>query len=254
MNNLIRSTYILLFPLATGSALSQTVTMSTVRNFCYATDSQGYTNDDWVIAGDPGIAPHSYDMFVELIEPIQGPGGAQAYHRAGNRGQVESIGSVWTGSNSYWVEYPDSLEVGADVTDPDVHTGPVAQTNHYVWFTLDHPMEVEVDATFRTDLIEPYGIGNLEGFDISIYQKTDLLFSTGFDAYASGVDQTYSGSLLLEPGDYVMWAVGALRAKENFGYRSASASYEYSVTFVPAPASAATLLAAGFLFRRSRTG
>ncbi|MFI4872481.1 MAG: hypothetical protein ACIARQ_11775 [Phycisphaerales bacterium JB061] len=253
MNRYAAAIHLLLCPTIAGSALSQTVTDASATILNYSIDSVGNGNDDWFISADPSAGPVVYDMFVEIEEPIRHPFAPPSFHRASNQGQVETIGDVWTGFASYSVEYPDTLDLGTNIGDPNIVSGSVAMTFVNVSFTLDEPTAVELEAAFRTDLNQPFDPIILDGFSASINNNGSALLTTGFDYLASGVDQSFSGSVLLQPGDYEFRAAGQLAALEEFGYRSASASFDYSLTFVPAPASAGLLLGAGLLAHRRRT-
>lgn len=201
--------------------------------------------------------PYDFSTFVELEEPFRPPFGDPEFHRVSSSGVFESIGDEWAGSAEYSLEYPDSLDIGTNVGDPNTTTGSGLVLLTSVNFSIDQPTLVEFDSMFRTDRFETHAPTSFDGFSASLILddgSSATMFQTSFDPLASGVDQYFNDSVLLEAGAYEFRTRTLAFAFENAGDRRVSGNFDYTLTFVPTPASAATLLAAGFLFRRSRTG
>lgn len=231
-----------LVPLGAGCALvaptlhAQTIVEAYSRAWSFSIDSEGTIKDPGgFVSEDPSVAPFVFDLSSELYEPLSTPF-VPTYHRSSMAGQSEAIGDVWTGSAAYSVEYPEALDPSQSYGPSNIVSGSVALHMHKVTFTLGAPTPVTLTGMFRTDQVDPTNPTPIDGFRMEIENELgDTVLMSDFDALLSGVDQTYADSAVLIPGTYSFSAFGQLAALEMLGYRSAESSFDYTVTFVPAP-------------------
>ncbi len=231
-----------LFVCSTG-AHAQTVTDQSLNWLVFAIDSGGEEVVAPYQALDPTAGPVAINLLADNDEPLSSFG--PTYHTASLDANLDSTGLNWSGSGAAAAHYADALDLSVDYGGSNI---PAAFSHFYhsVFFTVDFPTTVDVNADFMIEMADPFNPALFFNIFNVVFRDSNNnnVYSTGFDNTQLGVAQQRSDSFVLAPGEYRFDVSLSLNTQEQLGFRDGSIDFSYDVSFVPAPTTA-TLLVGG---------
>lgn len=194
------------------------------------------TDDFFLSANGAELAPLTVNESASIDEPTPLTG----IHEASAMGMFEAVGNEWTGSGSLFAALADGIDPALDV--PGTGVGSSTFIRSTATFTLADATPVLINASATVDFDGPDDAFDLDGLFLGFDRDdgTDV-FDAELIGFSTSGTQTLNQQIVLPAGSYSFAAFANAAAVETVDVQSIDVNFDFSITFIPTPATASLL-------------